>query len=201
MQCNSITRGKKILFLTISILFLTGFLLIPAASADTIVAHANVTGNLGKFQSSIYIWQCEDAVGNKDFYAIRVFTWSPYLFGNIKVNVKFTQSGAVDYWAPPQGWYPFPMPFTFTFFQVGFGFYTYGTIYYTGQFTNDFTQIQSGFSLFNHEVGMGLWVPDDAGLDVTITIKVGWPRPGPPHGPLFWETASKTFHIDDLWPE
>jgi hypothetical protein len=164
------------------LLFLVGILPISTTSTSQTVWSENVIGNFGNLHSSITIMQSEDAVSSEDFYVIQVFTWASRGFGHVKVNVQFNQTGAVD----------------FVIHQSSP--YSYSTFYY-GLFTHDFTVYQKGLSLLNHELMIGLWVSGDAGLNATITIQVGWPRPGPPHGPLLWESVSTTCHLVDLLPD
>ncbi|MFX1564945.1 MAG: hypothetical protein ACFFCH_03025 [Promethearchaeota archaeon] len=132
--------------------------------------------------SSIYIVQDEETTSSKDYYTIHIFTWAPREFGHIRVNVQFNQTGAVD----SVIWQASP--------------YTYST-FYSGLFTNDFTVYQKSLSQLNHELLIGLWVSGDAGLNATITVQIGWTRPGPPHAPLLWESATTTCHLADLLPE
>lgn len=182
MHNNWITRSKKILGLMVLVLFSAGVLPISNTSTSQTVWSVAVVGNFGNLHSYIAVMQSEDAVSSEDFYTIQILTWASRGFGHIKVNVQFNQTGAVD----------------FIIHQASP--YTYSASYY-GLFTNDFTVYQKGLSLLNHELMIGLWVLGDAGLNATITIQVGWPRPGPPHAPLLWESVSTTCHLVDLLPD
>ncbi|MFX1403742.1 MAG: hypothetical protein ACFE9D_04635 [Promethearchaeota archaeon] len=166
----------------ILVFFSAGVIPISGTPTSQGVWLETVVGNFGNIHSTIIIMQEEDAISSKDFYIIQIFTWVPKGFGHIKVSVQFNQTGAIDY-----------------IFHQGSP-YIYSTSYY-GLFTNDFTDYQKGLSLLNHEVILSLWVSGDAGLNATITIQVGWHRPGPLLGPLLWESVSTTCHLVDLTPE
>ncbi len=96
---------KRILITLIPLMLLPFFMSVGAVKASTIVGHVNLTSKDGHFRVTIYIYQHEDTVANKDFYGFWVLlhTDDVAYFDWISKLELYFPGATFDDWQPRSG--------------------------------------------------------------------------------------------------
>jgi hypothetical protein len=198
LQGNALNRRyKKSLIIMLFLYTLTGITSVPcvrAQGAGVIVASGDLEGYPQYLRGMIDIFQLNDTDPEADHYRIYIQVHSNSdplwrIFEGFSFNIKCNPGGMIRRWDAQ----------LFTLKMANCNFLRWTIERTEGELTNEFRLIALGYQTTWCDIVVELKVPNDAGLDISVTVTIQWPKPDK-ETPTTYESGIWSEQIADLSP-
>ena len=194
---DSNKRCRKLLLVLFFISLGIGFSMVPCITAQftgVIVASGELDGYSESLRGMVDVFQLNDSDSEADYYRVNVWVTSisdqPLiwrLFEGFCFKIECNQGGIIDRWDAP-------LP---TMQMANFNFLRWTIVNHEGILTNEFQLIALGYQTTWCDIFVEITVPNDDGLDLTVTVTIQWPKYDK-EIPTVYEAGSWSVHVADI---
>jgi len=176
-----------------------GFSVGPCITAQfdgVIVASGDLDGYSESLRGMVDVYQLNDSDSETDYYLVNIrvnsisdqpLFWR--LFEGFSFQIECNQGGMIDRWDAQ----------LITMQMANFNFLRWPVVNLEGILTNDFQLIVLGYHTTWCEIVVELIVPNDDGLNLSVTVTIQWPKYDK-EIPTIYESGSWSVQIADISP-